>query len=201
MKCKILEKASEMFLSLGFKSVTMDDISNELAISKKTLYTHFSTKKKLVESVSLYMFDIIDNGIQGICKKKQNPIEELFDIKRFVNNILKKEDTSPQYQLQKFYPDIFESLSKKQFNTMLICVKNNLERGIKDGLYRSDLNVDFISRIYFTGMSGIKNEDIYSKEQFNQMWLIDSYLEYHLRAITTEKGLNTLTQILNNNKD
>ncbi|NJB83149.1 TetR/AcrR family transcriptional regulator [Wenyingzhuangia aestuarii] len=198
MKCKILEKASEMFLNLGFKSVTMDDISNELTISKKTLYNHFSTKKKLVESVALYMFEIINTGIEAICEKNQNAIEELFDIKQFVNNVLKKEHTSPQYQLQKFYPDIFENLNKKQFSSMLVCVTKNLERGIKDGLYRSDLNIDFIARVYFTGMIGIKNEDTFPSNQYNKEWLMNNYLEYHLRSISTPKGMETLEQILNN---
>ncbi|MBT8204766.1 MAG: TetR/AcrR family transcriptional regulator, partial [Eudoraea sp.] len=36
MKGQILEKATELFLDLGFKSVTMDDLAHEMAISKKT---------------------------------------------------------------------------------------------------------------------------------------------------------------------
>lgn len=198
MKCKILNKASEMFLNIGFKSVTMDDISNELAISKKTLYTHFSTKKKLIESVSLFMFDRINQGIEAIRNEKKDPIEELFDIKNFVHNVLKKEHSSPQYQLQKFYPDIFNNLSKKQFKSMLICVSNNIERGIEEGLYREDLHVDFTARLYFTGMMGIKNEDTFSSMHYDKQWLIDSYLEYHLRAISTPRGLNKLEKLLNN---
>jgi AcrR family transcriptional regulator len=37
MKEKIITKASEMFLKLGFKSITMDDIAGEMCISKKTI--------------------------------------------------------------------------------------------------------------------------------------------------------------------
>ena len=143
------------------------------------------------------MCDIINDGIDKICLKEQNAIEELFDIKKFVSDVLKKEAASPQYQLQKFYPNIYENLHKKQFNSMLICVKNNLERGIKDNLYRDNLNIDFIARIYFTGFVGIKNEDTFAREHYDQNWLTNNYLEYHLRAITTTKGLRTLEHLLN----
>ena len=61
MKVKILEKASDMFLNLGFKSVTMDDLAQEMGISKKTIYTHFENKTKLVEATTLHLFNTISS--------------------------------------------------------------------------------------------------------------------------------------------
>jgi AcrR family transcriptional regulator len=49
MKDKIIKKATDMFLKLGFKSVTMDDIACEMCISKKTIYKYFSNKETLIE--------------------------------------------------------------------------------------------------------------------------------------------------------
>src|SRR5690606_27605255 len=89
MKDKILDKAAEMFLNLGFKSVTMDDIAIELGISKKTIYQHFTTKNDLVESVTFYVFESINNGISSIREASDNPIEELFQVKKFVSDYLK----------------------------------------------------------------------------------------------------------------
>ena len=48
MKQQILVKATEMFLTLGFKSITMDEIAAELGISKKTIYQHYKNKSDLV---------------------------------------------------------------------------------------------------------------------------------------------------------
>ena len=59
MKTKIIKRATELFLTLGFKSVTMDDIANELGISKKTIYVHFKNKTKLVEEVTFNLFNLI----------------------------------------------------------------------------------------------------------------------------------------------
>ena len=49
MKEKIIKKATDMFLKLGFKSVTMDDIACEMCISKKTIYKYFHNKEVLIE--------------------------------------------------------------------------------------------------------------------------------------------------------
>ena len=66
MKDKILHKAADMFLSFGFKSVTMDDIAADLGMSKKTIYSHFSTKKKLVEASTFYVLDNVNETICSI---------------------------------------------------------------------------------------------------------------------------------------
>jgi len=90
MREKIINKSAELFLNLGFKSVTMDDIAQEMGISKKTIYVHFSNKTKLVEAVTFGLFDTICNGIDHICEHAPNPIEELYSIKMFVMQHLKK---------------------------------------------------------------------------------------------------------------
>ena len=185
-----------MFLSYGFKSVTMDDIANTMGISKKTIYQHFNNKTKLVETTVMYVFEVISKGIDCICELEKNPIEELYDIKHFVMNHLKDEKSSPQYQLQKYYPAIFSILKQKQFEVMQDCVKANLERGIAQGLYRSSINVEFISRIYFNSTIAIKNKDLFPLKHFSMNTLMDYFLEYHLRGICTEKGLNTLNQFI-----
>jgi AcrR family transcriptional regulator len=197
MKDKILHKSAEMFLSLGFKSVTMDDIAAEMGVSKKTIYNHFSNKTELVKEVTSSVFEIVCNGIDLICLKDSNPIEELYEIKRFTMEYMKGEKTSPQHQLQKYYPKIYANLKKKQFDVMQECITENLSRGIKDGLYRDTIDVGFISRIYFHGVVGIKDIDLFPLKQFSLNKIMDFYLEYHLRGICSEKGIEILNKIIN----
>ncbi|RKE98936.1 TetR/AcrR family transcriptional regulator [Ichthyenterobacterium magnum] len=200
MRDKIIHKSAELFLTLGFKSVTMDDIAKEMGISKKTIYVHFSNKTKLVEAVTFELFETICDGIDGICEASNNPIEELYDIKMFVMHHLKNEKTSPQHQLKKYYPHIYDVLRLKQFAKMHESVQESLQKGINTGLFRSTIDVDFISRMYFNGMSGIKDNAIFPKEKFAMEYLMESYLEYHLRAIVTEKGFKILNQFIIKNQ-
>jgi len=200
MREKIILKSTDLFLTLGFKSVTMDDIAKEMGISKKTIYKHFDNKNKLVEATALSLFEIISTGINTICEFEKNPIEEIYDIKRFVMEHLKNEKSSPQFQLQKYYPKVFKSLKAKQLEVMQISVVNNLNRGITLDLYRDDINVEFISRMYFSGINSIKDNDLFPLKIFSQNMLMEYYLEYHLRGICTIKGIDIATKFINNNQ-
>lgn len=200
MRENIIHKAAELFLTLGFKSVTMDDIANEMGISKKTIYVHFANKTKLVEAVTFELFETICNGIDGICNASNNPIEELYDIKMFVMHHLKNERTSPQFQLKKYYPQIYDILKVKQFEKMHDSVKESLQKGIDTKLFRSNIDVDFISRMYFNGMTGIKDDLIFPKHIYSMDYLMESYLEYHLRAIVSDNGLQILNKFITSNQ-
>ncbi|MGY6650014.1 TetR/AcrR family transcriptional regulator [Wenyingzhuangia sp. IMCC45574] len=198
MKEKILNKANEMFLTYGFKSVTMDDISKDLGISKKTIYTHFSNKTDLINETTLFMHENIECGINEICEQNLNAIEELFEVKRFVLEKLKNEESSPFYQLQKFFPEIHQNLKTKQLAAVNDCIVRNIEKGIASGSYRNNIDIQFISRMYYVGIVGIKDEEIFPKQSFKQTELMELVLDYHIRAIATNKGLEILNTITNN---
>ncbi len=200
MRDKILLGATDLFLSYGFKSVTMDDIASSLGVSKKTIYHHFDNKTKLVEATTLNLFESISCGIDHICSLEKNPIEEIYSIKQFIMEHLKDEKSSPQYQLQKYYPKIFNTLKSKQFEVMQTCVTDNLNRGINQGLYRDSISVEFIARIYFNSMLAIKDKDLFPLKKFSMNMLMSNYLEYHLRGICTPKGLEILNQFITSNQ-
>ena len=201
MKEKILDKATELFLDLGFKSVTMDDLANEMGISKKTIYSHFKNKTKLVEATTSNLFITISTGIEQIRALHKNPIEELYEIKKLVMVHLKNEKSSPQHQLQKYYPKIYDTMHSGQFKLMQECIEDNLQKGLAQGIYRDNLKIDFISRIYFSGVTSIKNQKLFPVHNFSVAPLMDEYLEYHLRGIVTPKGRNTLNSIINSNHE
>lgn len=201
MKEKILEKATALFLNLGFKSVTMDDLANEMGISKKTIYTHYENKTKLVEASTSQLFCVISQGIDHICSLQKNPIEELYEIKKFAMLHLKDEKSSPQYQLQKYYPKIYQTIRQKQYEIMQDCVVDNIKRGLALDIYRENLNIDFVSRIYFSGVTSIKDHSLFPNTQFPMPALMDNYLEYHLRGIVTPKGRKVLNSIINSNQE
>jgi len=197
MREKIIEIASELFLNLGFKSVTMDDIANEMGISKKTIYQHFENKTKLVEATTDFVFHFVCTGIDCIRAENKNPIAELFQINTFIKQLLKNEKASPQHQLQKYYPRIYKKLKANQFSIMQECVIGNLKAGIEMGLYRDCIKPEIISRFYFLGATGIKDQDLFPPDIYSPNEVVDLFLEYHLRGIVTKKGENELMKYIN----
>lgn len=201
MKDKIIAKASQMFMSLGFKSVTMDDIASEMGISKKTIYAHFSNKETIIAVVTDAIFEEVSDEINCISGLEKNPIEELYDIKKRVMEHMRNEKTSPWYQLQKYYPAIHQNIKNRQFNFMQECVVKNLLRGMEQQLYRENLDVQFVSRIYFNGVTGIKEENLFPPTMFEGQHLFEMYLEYHLRGIVTPNGRKILNTLIHSNQD
>ena len=192
----IVDTSTELFLTLGFKSVTMDDIAEEMKISKKTIYTFFANKEALVQSVVFSMYSYITTNLTQIREKANNPISELYEVKMFIMHQLKGEKTSPQHQLRKYYPNIHNELQKKQFDFMTKSVKKSLTKGVEMKLFRPSIDVDFISRMYFNGMVGIKNVDMFPIKKYSPEQLMENYLDYHLRAIVTEDGMKLLSSYI-----
>ena len=198
MEKEIVKQAISLFLQYGFKSVTMDDIAQHMGVSKKTIYVHFPKKEQLVLESSMNHFDLIIERIISILKHSKDPIIELYQLKKEAMNYLSNEKKSPQYQLQKYYPKIFKNLKLKQFDVMHGLIKENLMKGIKQNLYRKTIDIDFIGRIYFQGMTGIKNKDLFPLNNYSMLTLTNYHLEYHLRGICTSKGLEELNKQLSN---
>ena len=198
MKDNIVRKASTLFIQRGFKSVTMDDLADTLAISKKTLYAHFENKEQLVRESSFYVFDSVCHEIELIKNKAAHPIEELYTVKSAVLKYYQNEDTSPVYQLQKYYPEIYTELKDQEYDRLGIMVQSSLKLGVSTGLFRPNIDADFVSRLYLNGMRGIRDIDIFPPSQFNMKALFESYLEYHVRAIVTPKGLGILNEFIAN---
>ncbi|MEP2279192.1 TetR/AcrR family transcriptional regulator [Maribacter sp.] len=201
MKEKIRDTASQLFLERGFKSITMDDIANEIGMSKKTIYSEYSNKTSLVEDCVMNKFCHLSDGIDLIIAMEKNAIEELYEIKKYVMAHLNDEKSSPQYQLMKYYPKIHKNLKLMQFDKMHSCVLLNVERGLEQGLFRDNIDPEFVARIYFTGMNSIKDQKIFPLDQFPIGKLMDSFLEYHLRGIVTPKGKAILNNIINSNQE
>ncbi|MAH60211.1 MAG: TetR family transcriptional regulator [Flavobacteriaceae bacterium] len=196
MEKSIVVTSTELFLTLGFKSVTMDDIAEEMKISKKTIYTFFANKEALVQSVVFSMYSYITTNLTQIREKASNPISELYEVKMFIMHQLKGEKTSPQHQLRKYYPNIHKELQKKQFDFMTKSVKKSLTKGVEMKLFRPSIDIDFISRMYFNGMVGIKNVDMFPIEKYSPEQLMENYLDYHLRAIVTDNGMKLLSSYI-----
>ncbi|CAL2077257.1 TetR/AcrR family transcriptional regulator [Tenacibaculum sp. 190524A02b] len=203
MKDKILEKAGEMFLNFGFKSVTMDDIARELGVSKKTLYKYFSNKVALVDAATEAVQKAIDSTILYIKEQQYNAIEEEFAVKAIFKEMFKNAKTSPMYQLKKYYPETYTKLMEREVCMFRDCNLDNLTKGVEQGLYRSDIKKDLIVNFYFTLIFGVFESDLYSHEIQEVLKIEYEILEYHIRAIATEKGLKELEKqlkIINQNK-
>ena len=195
MKDKIINKAKEMFLKLGFKSITMDDIACEMCISKKTIYKYFSNKDILIEESIDLLHKEVKEIMDAIISKNYNAIEENFEIKRMFREMFKSDESSPIYQLKKHYPDIYNKVLNIQVSICEDCFRKNILKGIKEGLYRENLDVENYAKFYYTLIFTI-NENTMLEKESHELEL--KALEYHIRAMATLAGIIELEKHLQN---
>jgi AcrR family transcriptional regulator len=197
MREKIVIKAKEMFLKLGFKSITMDDIAFEMGISKKTIYKYFSNKELLIEESTQMVHEEVRETIESTVAKNHNAIEENFEIRRMFKEMFKYSETSPVYQLKKHYPEVYQRVVGYQIEICQGCFRDNILKGISEGLYRDTIDVENYVKFYYTLIFSISENTALEKEVSN---LEQIALEYHIRAMSTSSGIKELEKQLKNNK-
>lgn len=198
MKDKIISKAKDMFLKLGFKSITLDDIACEMCISKKTIYKYFSNKESLIEESTQLVHKEVHETINSIVAKNYNAIEENFEIRRMFKEMFKSTETSPIYQLKRHYPEVYQKVLGYQIDICEGCFRDNILKGIAEGLYRENIDVENYVKFYYTLIFSISENTALEKDA---NVLEHKALEYHIRAMATLAGIIELEKQLHLNNN
>ncbi|MDI9256389.1 TetR/AcrR family transcriptional regulator [Flavobacterium sedimenticola] len=193
MKDKIIKKATDMFLKLGFKSVTMDDIACEMCISKKTIYKYFSNKEKLIEEGTEVVHQKIHAMMDEVLAQNHNAIAENFEMREMFKQMFQSFDQSPAYQLKKHYPEIYEKMMANEIEDCSHMFRQNIIKGIAEGLYRKETDIEAAVKFYYTLIFSINENTMLEKEAYE---LEAKALEYHTRAIATPEGITELEKHL-----
>jgi TetR/AcrR family transcriptional regulator, cholesterol catabolism regulator len=194
----ILSKVRELYMKYGIKSITMDDVANELGISKKTLYQYVADKDDLVGKIIDYEISIRLEEICNCFKTGFNAIEELFEISLFMNKMIRTQNPATEHDLRKYYPHHYEKTIKIRRERIYEYTLFNLRKGKQEGLYREELNEEVIAKLYLARSENISFSEIFTVEEFTSVNLFVEMLNYHVRGIATQKGIDVLEKRLEN---
>jgi len=184
----ILEKTIELFSEFGIRSLNMDDISRSLGISKKTLYQVVKSKEDLIEK--LFYFDDYKMEIQfaRIKTENLNAIELLIQVSLIVSDEMGKLDPKIKFELKKYYEPIFNEFMVRKQNQIFSMISKNLEKGIAEGVYRNDLNIELVAGLYVRNLVLMHNKDFCMVENITFEKVFEVMFENHIRAISNASG-------------
>jgi AcrR family transcriptional regulator len=187
-KERILEKAHELFMRYGVRSVSMDDIAGQLGISKKTLYQFYTDKEELVDnSLSIFLEENRKQCLAGR-QKAENAIHEVFQAFDMIEQIFTNMNPSIVYDLEKYHPAVSKKIQQHKRVFLYQVLKQNLERGIKEELYRPEINVDILTRFRIESMMLTFNSEIFPTNRTHFAEIQEEILEHFLYGIATIKG-------------
>jgi AcrR family transcriptional regulator len=185
---RIKQKAHELFMRYGLRSVSMDDIAHNLGISKKTIYQYYKDKDELI--VAIVNNDI--NYRQGICEAdriiSKNAIHEIFLAMDMVVEMFKSMNPSILYDMQKYHPGAFQLFSNHKHQYLYNITRENIKRGINEDLYRSDVNIDIMAWYRVENIMLPFNPEFQNKVKSNLAIIEEEFIIHYLFGLASVKG-------------
>lgn len=187
---EILMQAKGLFLEYGLRSLSMDDISRKLAISKKTLYQYVDSKEDLISKIFEHSHSETREFYDRICPKDLNAIDILLEASKFVSKEMLRFNPVITFDMMKYYPVLFNNFIEMKRDLIHRKIRDNILQGIKEGIYRENLNPELISQIYVNNLVSMHQADFLAKSHLTFAMVFEVMFENHIRAIANRQGLD-----------
>ena len=188
VKERILLKSHELFNQYGIRSVSMDDIAAQLAMSKKTLYQYYTDKDELVTAVFSAVME--NNRIECTVNKEkaENAVHEVFMAFDMVQEMFSNMNIAVLYDMEKYHPVCFKKYLEYKNGFMYQMIRSNIERGVKEEVYRDDIDVDIMTRYRIYSIMLSFNTQVFPNNRSNVVYIEQQLLEHFLNGLATSKG-------------
>lgn len=202
MECKItdiIKKTGQLFKRCGIKSQSMAAIASNAGISSKTLYKFVKDKNEIVTKVVDFEVENQHDIIRSIVEKNLDALEESAQISATIVNHLTEVSEILINDLEKYYPELFYDKIKDKDRAFIIEVtEQNLAKGIKEGVYRSDIKTDIITANYLAMLNMTFSG---GDQQYKNRSMLEMYKEtfkYHLNGIVNDENRDKIGPIVKN---
>lgn len=187
-----IDRVEQLFFRFGIKSITMDDIAAGLGISKKTLYQLVPSKDELVLKVLESHISRETSKCLHLAAQASNALEEIFIILDANSHEMAQMKTNIVNDLQKYHHDAWELIRKFQYDFVYKVIRDNLERGRKEGLYRNDFDIEIIAKLHLATAFSLFDNELFPDGSISRVQLFKEYMLHYLHGIVTARGLEFL---------
>jgi len=188
IKERILLKAHELFMRYGVRSVSMDDIAAQLGMSKKTVYQYYTDKEELVDAVLSAVLEKNRSECFNDRENAENAVHEIFRAFDMVQDMFSNMNPSIVFDLEKYHPNVYKKVKHHKNVFMYDVIKQNMERGIREELYRPEIDVDVLTRFRIESMMLPFNSEIFPTNRTHLVSIQQEILEHFLYGLATAKG-------------
>jgi len=195
-KERILEKAGELFMRYGIRSITMDEIAAQLGISKKTIYQFFTDKDAMVEAVVNEETTKNEEECLHFSSTAENAVHEIFLAMDNLEEMLKGMNPQLIHDLEKHHPAAYKRLKQYKYQFLYSIIKKNLERGLKEEVYRSDLNVELTTRHRIETAFMPFNQDAFPQNKYPMNQTCQELAVLFLHSVCNLKGKKLIEKYL-----
>lgn len=185
---RIAGKAHELFMRYGIRSVSMDEVANHLGISKKTIYQFYADKDALVEDVINIEISEKEHECNRHHQNSENAIHEIFMAVDHLMELLTKMNPALIFDLEKYHPTAFKKYNEYKNSFLYTIIRENIEWGKKDGLYREEIKADILARFRLASIFLIFNPELFPHGKHSLPVLVTEITDNFLYGLATAKG-------------
>ncbi len=200
-KERILEKATSLFMQYGIRSITMDEIAAQLGISKKTIYQFFTDKDSMVEAFVNEEMKRNEDGCRNFSVSADNAVHEVFLAMDDIQEMLKAMNPQLLYDLEKHHPIAYKRLKQYKYQFLYAVTKQNLERGEKEELYRTGVNIDLTSRHRIETAFMPFNQEVFPHTKYPIYQTCQELAVLYLHSICNQNGKQLIEKYLDERKN
>jgi AcrR family transcriptional regulator len=193
---EIIKKSEDLFMRYGIRSVSMDDISRELGVSKKTLYQQIENKSDLVKHVFANRCEVEREKITTMRQRAANAIDEQVQVVRFMIGRLRNISPTSRYDLEKYYKDIHHDVEDFHQDFFRQFIQDNLERGKAEGLYRANIDAVIVAKLFVSMAINLGHNEFFSVHEFSLEELIRQLFHYHINGVASDAGQVVMQTLL-----
>lgn len=201
LRSRILEEATGQFFKFGIRNITMDDIAAALGISKRTVYEIFKNKTEVVISCLEELSKQQEIKNNEIISNSGNVIETIFSFMQEGIKVMNSINPVFFSDLKKFYPVIADTIYKENIKIRYTLTYKLLNKGVEEGIFREDINVPIITKLFQEQINVISDEKIFPPEEFNHTEVFKNLVINYMRGISTPMGIALIDRLLDDNQN
>ncbi len=187
-KDQVLKTAMDMFFRYGVKRVTMDDISREMGISKKTIYQKFKDKDDIIENLISLMLAENLKEIEHISAIAKDPVHEVIETGKYLSKVFSCINPVFIYEIKRYYPKAWKKLEHFKAKHIMHVLESNLKKGIELKIYRGDLNIPLMAHYRLKQFDLAFEPGAFPVDKLSLGEIQVQLLDHFLHGITTIKG-------------
>lgn len=185
----ILLDIRELSLRRGIKNLSIGEICRELQIPTSTLYEYVKDETELVDMI----LELERKNLQNIFEKYpfngESAIDLLLAVGWEISQQFNDITLTISLDLQRLFPDTYHHHLELRTNYIFTKIRNNLEHGIRQGYYRSDLSTELLARLYISRLIDLHDPLMFPPGEFSFKIVFDVMIDNFIRGIATEKGI------------
>jgi hypothetical protein len=131
-----------------------------------------------------------------LADKNLNAVEEVLEISIHIMKTIKEYNPSTEYDLKKYYPELYKKLNEIRKEKMYEAIIKNIINGKNEGLYRDDLDEEIIAKMHTSRFLNLTKDQVINHEEMLKPRFIYEMFIYHIRGMANKKGIETLDKTL-----